>query len=254
MFFLVVQQNSFFFLDVGKQESKTNCEQTKQMNYCTCRKPDDGSFMICCDQCQEWYHGHCIGITETKQPVWYCASCERQKTRWTRRKTENIASFPLVKSNLNDSEVHTKGYMIIRQAFRVNPLILSECKTQVLKKGVTIFNQEKHNDKKRLSCEIPSGNSVTDPFLEHLKEILQQTIGKTAVLECRDWTILHSRKGCQQQAPHIDYPVDPNFQTKLKYAVQHNPGLIPLSALISLMPHTRLHVGIIRLNLGKKRK
>jgi hypothetical protein len=25
--------------------------------YCSCRKPDDGRFMIYCDACQEWFHG-----------------------------------------------------------------------------------------------------------------------------------------------------------------------------------------------------
>mmetsp|Transcript_51422 Transcript_51422/g.111807 ORF Transcript_51422/g.111807 Transcript_51422/m.111807 type:complete len:202 (+) Transcript_51422:249-854(+) len=34
--------------------------------YCLCRKPYDGSFMIQCEQCNEWYHAQCIGLTEKK--------------------------------------------------------------------------------------------------------------------------------------------------------------------------------------------
>ncbi|CAB9497258.1 Nucleosome-remodeling factor subunit [Seminavis robusta] len=33
--------------------------------YCICRRPYSG-FMIGCDECEEWYHGLCIGITESK--------------------------------------------------------------------------------------------------------------------------------------------------------------------------------------------
>jgi len=34
-------------------------------SYCLCRRPYSG-FMIGCDECEEWYHGYCIGISESK--------------------------------------------------------------------------------------------------------------------------------------------------------------------------------------------
>ena len=30
--------------------------------FCLCLQPDDGRFMICCDQCNVWFHGDCVGI------------------------------------------------------------------------------------------------------------------------------------------------------------------------------------------------
>ena len=33
----------------------------QQPKYCICHGPDDGSFMIACDFCDEWFHGKCVG-------------------------------------------------------------------------------------------------------------------------------------------------------------------------------------------------
>lgn len=46
-------------------------------SYCVCRRPYSG-FMIGCDECEEWYHGHCIGITESradKVDKYVCVRC-----------------------------------------------------------------------------------------------------------------------------------------------------------------------------------
>ena len=33
--------------------------------YCVCRRPySSASFMIQCDECNEWYHGECVSVTE----------------------------------------------------------------------------------------------------------------------------------------------------------------------------------------------
>ena len=50
--------------------------------YCLCHLPEDGHFTICCDHCNEWYHGDCVGITpdnklEMKEDnkEYICPSC-----------------------------------------------------------------------------------------------------------------------------------------------------------------------------------
>ena len=46
--------------------------------YCTCRlpEPDDGSEMIQCDRCNEWYHVKCVDLDlKLTDDDWFCAKC-----------------------------------------------------------------------------------------------------------------------------------------------------------------------------------
>ena len=45
--------------------------------YCTCRLPDDKTGMVCCDNCEEWFHFHCVDVTPNQefQKEWYCPNC-----------------------------------------------------------------------------------------------------------------------------------------------------------------------------------
>ena len=47
--------------DNKKQDS---VEDNENEEYCICRKEDDGRFMIQCDSCEEWFHGHCVGLSK----------------------------------------------------------------------------------------------------------------------------------------------------------------------------------------------
>ncbi|TRY94494.1 hypothetical protein DNTS_003531 [Danionella cerebrum] len=46
-----------------------------------CEKPDDGSPMIGCDECDDWYHWACVGIMTAppEDQSWYCIKCAGKK-------------------------------------------------------------------------------------------------------------------------------------------------------------------------------
>ena len=42
----------------------------------SCKLPDDGSPMIGCDNCEEWYHWVCVGIqVDPEEDSWFCPRC-----------------------------------------------------------------------------------------------------------------------------------------------------------------------------------
>ncbi|KAL8824631.1 MAG: hypothetical protein Q9191_004929, partial [Dirinaria sp. TL-2023a] len=47
--------------------------------FCICRKPDDHTWMIGCDgPCEDWFHGHCINMTEKEGKLiekYFCPNC-----------------------------------------------------------------------------------------------------------------------------------------------------------------------------------
>ncbi|ORX49183.1 hypothetical protein DM01DRAFT_1385311 [Hesseltinella vesiculosa] len=64
----------------AKPVKKTQPAKKKKEDpvYCLCRKGYDGKeFMIACDQCQEWFHGRCVGIApKSTQKHYFCDTCQ----------------------------------------------------------------------------------------------------------------------------------------------------------------------------------
>uniref|UniRef100_A0A3B5LPS7 CXXC-type zinc finger protein 1 n=1 Tax=Xiphophorus couchianus TaxID=32473 RepID=A0A3B5LPS7_9TELE len=64
-------------VDTAPGPESSSMEGENAPLYCICRKPDINCFMGC-DNCNEWFHGHCINITEKMAKAiqeWYCMSC-----------------------------------------------------------------------------------------------------------------------------------------------------------------------------------
>lgn len=83
-----------FMLPERKSKIATLLKQDGQA-YCICRSSDSSRFMIGCDNCEEWYHGDCIRITEKEAKYikqFFCVRCREEDptlvTRYKPRKRE----------------------------------------------------------------------------------------------------------------------------------------------------------------------
>jgi hypothetical protein len=65
----------------GEDEEESEDDPNKL--WCICNQPHNNRFMICCDTCEEWYHGKCVNITkamgqqmESEGREWICLFCK----------------------------------------------------------------------------------------------------------------------------------------------------------------------------------
>jgi len=88
-----------------KSQPKTQVQTAHDPNpYCSCRLPDDGSLMICCDneQCPiGWYHDRCINIRKAipEEEEWYCEMCTRERENEKARGMNTLAGKAPVKTS-----------------------------------------------------------------------------------------------------------------------------------------------------------
>ncbi|KAJ6493534.1 hypothetical protein C8R47DRAFT_975143 [Mycena vitilis] len=77
--------------DRPKSATKTKSKRVKSPTptpaiYCLCRTGDDGSPMVYCEECDEWYHFACVGLNEDTAGdivIFVCKPCEEKTGRRT---------------------------------------------------------------------------------------------------------------------------------------------------------------------------
>ncbi|PKI84486.1 Transcription factor bye1 [Malassezia vespertilionis] len=83
----------------SEEEEKEEEEEEEEDDkvYCVCRKQDNGSPMICCSVCGEWYHLKCMGLSKRVADAmdeYVCDPCEKSTSVGeTRSKDENEDEF-----------------------------------------------------------------------------------------------------------------------------------------------------------------
>ena len=86
----LINEHATFLVTANEESAKL---QESMCGYCICRQPYEG-FMIGCDTCEEWYHGPCVGITESqaaKVEKYVCVRCNTVKVY-----NENVSTIAAI--------------------------------------------------------------------------------------------------------------------------------------------------------------
>lgn len=73
--------------DAGEASGSDDADGAEEEDdgvYCTCRGRNDGSPMICCGRCSEWFHFRCVGLSKRaaeRLKVYNCESCKEKSEK-----------------------------------------------------------------------------------------------------------------------------------------------------------------------------
>lgn len=75
----------------GMVDEPSEDEESDHGPYCLCRGPDDHRWMICCEICEDWFHGECINLAkdigESLVEKFVCPNCTKGKLTTLYKKT-----------------------------------------------------------------------------------------------------------------------------------------------------------------------
>lgn len=119
--------NNWFHGDcvgITEESSKTmseficsECKQARdtQKLYCLCQQPyDDSQFYICCDRCQDWFHGRCVGILQSEADnidEYICPNCQKNSSvNFANMKNLSQKDFEGLKKLIKQIQAHKSAW------------------------------------------------------------------------------------------------------------------------------------------------
>ncbi|XP_045448734.1 death-inducer obliterator 1 [Melitaea cinxia] len=94
-----LQSTAIEKISLESQES-WNSEDDPNRLWCICKQPHNNRFMICCDGCEDWFHGKCVNITkamgqqmEEQGIEWRCPNCVKN-TKTPAKSTAKLSVTP----------------------------------------------------------------------------------------------------------------------------------------------------------------
>ncbi|KAK9888802.1 hypothetical protein WA026_001025 [Henosepilachna vigintioctopunctata] len=118
-----VSGNELDSTDEEANQEEEESEDDPNKLWCICNQPHNNRFMICCDTCEEWYHGKCVNITKTmgqqmeeEGREWICLFCKnptlkrpqaaaRRIRKASRASTDSADSSKKIERNVGAKQV-----------------------------------------------------------------------------------------------------------------------------------------------------
>jgi len=182
---VLLEEHASMIVEMPEEVSKL--EQAMR-NYCICRRPYDG-LMVACDHCDEWYHGPCVGVSQSRAgriTNYICLRCSVSKVfkcstsnivgiirKWTcgkdRRKARQVEAQKhqrKIRKEKRDIEGFTEEQVQIRaQLAKMDSDVSSEMQidpTQAVSDGPTANGASLADSENVMQREPSEGSSETD--------------------------------------------------------------------------------------------
>ncbi|KAK3578905.1 hypothetical protein CHS0354_035525 [Potamilus streckersoni] len=152
--------------------------------YCICRQPHDKRFMICCDRCEEWYHGKCVGISaatgkemELNNEEYICLKCSGK---------EDLNKKSLTGNQRTESQDSNKGKseptpllerLQAEEAFKIESKKVEETKKGSGQESVKSNVSKKRRDNLgQIQKRSPEKSDDKKKRFKHFRESLEKSI------------------------------------------------------------------------------
>ncbi|BFZ11396.1 hypothetical protein BsWGS_14435 [Bradybaena similaris] len=160
--------------------------------YCICRRPHNNRFMICCDKCEEWFHGSCVGVSRTRgkemednEEEYICPFCSKgDPDSSMEKRTLSSKSPEQVKSKLLQKCVRRKCSNTPRpgSVYCSNECVMSHAQ-EALKTIREEQVKKQMSEKQHPTHKSPVPSSVTAPppkssWSAHTVEVIDRQTGK----------------------------------------------------------------------------
>jgi hypothetical protein len=177
----------------GEDEEESEDDPNKL--WCICNQPHNNRFMICCDTCEEWYHGKCVNITkamgqqmESEGREWICLFCKdpllkrpqaaarriRKASRNSRQSSDSTGStkMPEVKSS-------SVPCVVCQKPSRTSSIFCSEACILIQAQGVErVVVFERSTGNMLTGSKAPSAANLEQWLKEHPGYEVVRSAGK----------------------------------------------------------------------------
>lgn len=109
--------------EASKNISEFICRECKharetQELFCLCRQPyDESQFYICCDRCQDWFHGRCVGILQSEADnidEYICPNCQRNSSvNYANMKDLSNKNFDELRRLIKQIQAHKSAWPFV---------------------------------------------------------------------------------------------------------------------------------------------